>query len=60
MSEGYGLNLTWEVVQANQRPTTFFSCSLLQCHLNGLSFMKHIMLEILFAASADVDSAVLR
>ena len=37
MSERYGLNVTWEVARLKERPSSFFSCSLLLCHLNGLS-----------------------
>ena len=37
VSERYGLNVTWEVARLKERPSSFFSCSLLLCHLNGLS-----------------------
>jgi hypothetical protein len=35
VSERYGLNVTWEMVRASERPPSFFSCSLVECHLNG-------------------------
>ena len=47
VSERYGLNLTWEVVRSSQRPSSFFSCSLLHCHLNGFVFLTNtLVLEI--------------